>query len=123
MYKYYKSNKKKNALDCTVRALMVTEGWDWYKAYDFLCDCGKIVMDMPSSMSALKEAAKRLGYKKAAIKIEKGSKRPTPASITKEFNSTMILSLAGHVVGCKNGNYYDTWDCGNKSVYTYFYKS
>lgn len=40
----------------------------------------------------------------------------------KEFASywnpkTAILRCAGHLVTCKNGDYYDTWDSGEKGVY------
>lgn len=33
------------------------------------------------------------------------------------YNTTHILRCAGHFVTAKNGDYYDTWDSGYKSVY------
>jgi hypothetical protein len=33
-----------------------------------------------------------------------------------------VLRTAGHLTCCRNGNYYDTWDCGSQAVYKYWYK-
>jgi hypothetical protein len=32
-----------------------------------------------------------------------------------------ILRLSHHLVATKNGNYYDTWNCGSKSVYIAYF--
>lgn len=37
-----------------------------------------------------------------------------------EFDKA-ILRLSKHLVATKNGNYYDTWDCGYKSVYIAYF--
>lgn len=34
---------------------------------------------------------------------------------------TAILRLSKHIVATKNGNYYDTWDCGEKGVYIAYF--
>ncbi|MBQ2015580.1 MAG: hypothetical protein II207_01100, partial [Clostridia bacterium] len=57
------------------------------------------------------------------LSIKKGSKRPTVLSFTKEHKEgTYILSVAHHLTVCKDGKYYDIWDCGESCLYTYWEK-
>lgn len=123
MYKYFKSNKKKTAGDCAVRAVMVVTGWDWYKAYDALCESGKKKMEMPSSLEAMESLLVKEGFSAMKLTVLKGSKRPTVKEIAEAYPTyNIIVSVAGHFVGCKNGDYFDTWDSGSKSVYKFFIK-
>ena len=36
-------------------------------------------------------------------------------------NDTAILRCSKHLVATKDGNYYDTWDCGSKGVYIAYF--
>lgn len=122
MYKVFQSSKK-GACDCSVRAFMVAENWDWYQAYDFLCESGRKIKMMPNAMPSITNALKELNYQRIGIKPEKGKKKPTVKEFAAEHRKgTYFLRLAHHVVTVKDGDYYDSWDCGNKSVYLYFKK-
>lgn len=123
MYQYFKSNKRKSAGDCAVRALMVVTGWDWYQAYDALCKEGRLVMEMPNSSEAVESLLLKEGFKKMKVVVTKGSKRPTVSQLAQKYPEYKVLiGVAGHLVGCKNGDYFDTWDSGYKSAYRYYIK-
>lgn len=122
MYKYFKSNKR-NTGDCSIRAFMVVTGWDWHKVFDALCEEGRKKMDMPNSIDAMNALLLKLGFTKEKIVLEKGSRRPTVDELAKKFpNHYIFVQVSNHVVGCKGGDYYDLWDSGYKSAYTYYLK-
>lgn len=123
MYQYFKSNRRKTAGDCAVRALMVVTGWDWYRAYDALCEEGRKKMDMPNSTEAIESLLLKEGFQKMKVVVEKGSKRPTVNQLAQKHpNHKVLVVVAGHFVGCKNGDYFDAWDSGSSSAYCYFIK-
>lgn len=124
-YKDFKDGRHKRCTttDCAIRAVAGCLNVDWYQALDLLTESAKKVCDAPESIEAIDDALKRKGFTKMSIKIEKGSKRPTAESFAREHqDGVYLLSLAAHVVCVKNGKYYDAWDCGNKSVYSYYKK-
>lgn len=123
MYKYFKSNKKKTAGDCAVRTVMSVTGWDWYRAYDALCEAGRKKMEMPNSLEAMEELLIKEGFSAAKVIVPKGSKRPTVEELASAHPSCkIVVSVASHFVGCKGGDYFDTWDSGSKSAYKYYLK-
>lgn len=109
--------------DCSIRSICAATGKTWEEVYDLLCECGKKVYDVPSSDDAIEEAMKRLGYKRVSVKAVKGSKRPTPSSLTKENpEKSFVMRVSCHSVGGKDGKYLDCWDCGDKGIYYYYEK-
>jgi len=126
LYKYYQPNDKdlKDKFgDCVIRALTKVLDKTWLETFDMVhpyereeqCNLTGFTLDM------YKRTYKQLGLEYHGIKVEKGSKRPTVESFTKEHpKGSYILRVAGHHVAAVNGNYYDTWDCGNKCLYGYF---
>ena len=110
--------------DCPIRAICAAEQLDWNTVYDLLCDCGKNVFDAPTSDDSIALCLKRLSYTKYSVKVTKGSKRPTVANFAKEHHDgTYVVRIAGHMVGIKNGKYFDCWDCGHKCIYTVYEKN
>jgi len=122
---YYNPNpsKHEDVADCTVRA--------YCKAFDTTWENALLV----STMSALKnhrvfndnkaiqEFLESLGCIRHSVKVNKGSKRPTPDSLarSKEFkDSTLVVSVAKHIVTVQNGKVYDTWDSSDKGVYWFY---
>ena len=129
MYKYYQPNRKdlKDKYgDCTIRALTKALGVTWLEAFDLIIpfcreyQCSNI-FDVPSKIEA--KIMSQLGFKYYGISNARGSKRPTVASFAKTHKSgTYILNVANHEVAVVDGIYYDTWDCGYKSLYGYYEK-
>jgi len=110
--------------DCPIRAICAAEQLPWEQVYDLLCISGKEVFDAPTSDDSIECCLKKLGYTRCSIKVQRGSKRPTVTQFAREhFDGTYVLRIAGHVVGVRNGEYYDCWDCGTKCVYTYYEKN
>lgn len=128
-YKYYQPNSKdlKDEYgDCTIRALSKALGVSWLEAFDLtipFCRKHQVsnIFGAPSKIE--RQMIEPLGFKYQGISNKKGSKRPTVDSFAKGHpTGTYILNVANHVVCCTDGIYYDTWDCGGKSLYGYYEK-
>lgn len=127
-FKYFVSSKRKRAGDCAVRCLMAAEGLYWAEAYKKLCDKGLKMMLMPNDIIVIGNVLKELGYtaEKAPMKeLNNGHKRRyTVGEFAKNNkNGTFILSLSGHIVCLKDGDWYDTWDCSEYKVFKVFSKA
>lgn len=126
-FKYYQPNKKdlKDSYgDCTVRALSKALGITWLEAFDLMipiCRREQVsnIFDAPSKIE--REWLKELGFEYHGVSNKKGSKRPTVDSFAKDHpTGTFIANVANHEVAVVDGMYYDTWDCGFKSLYGYY---
>lgn len=126
-YCYYQPNDKdlKDEFgDCTIRALSKALGVTWLEAYDLtvpLCREYQVsgVFACPSYIE--RNIISRLGFTYTGVSNKKGTKRPTVDSFAKEHPAgEYILNVANHEVACVDGKYYDTWDCGEKSLYGYY---
>lgn len=66
---------------------------------------------------------KKNGFKYTGISNKKGSKRPLVKEFAKKHkDGVYFLTTANHVVACTDGDYFDTWDSGNKPMYGYWEK-
>jgi hypothetical protein len=110
--------------DCPIRGICAATGKTWNDVYDLLSVSGKEVFDAQTSDASVERALEKLGFKKYTAKVVKGQKRPTVASFAREHaDKPYVLRVAGHIVGAKDGKYYDCWDCGSKCVYSYYEKA
>lgn len=121
---YYNPNPlKKETSDCVVRAMCKAFDKEWDTMYLKLFKLGLELKVMPNSDEAWKEFLKRSNFIQHKVTNKKGSKRPTVESFAKEHKKgTYVLNLANHIVTCKDGHYYDLWDCGEKSLYGFWEK-
>ena len=111
--------KNKLGCDCVVRAISTAMMEDWITVYRELCDLGAELYDMPFNKDVFGEYLKRKGWIWYPCKSENG-KRPKVCNFDKA--NSAILRVANHLVYVSDNKYYDTWDCGNKSVYGYWKK-
>lgn len=120
---YNVNPKKRKVDDCAIRAIAVASGLTWDNIFELLV---KIAFDYkcaPTDIEAVSIALNQLGFIEGKIKVTKGSKRPTVAEFAENYpNVYAILRVAGHLTCSGRGNYVDIWDCGDKSVYKYWYK-
>ena len=125
-YKYYQPNKmdlKDNYGDCAIRTICKSENLDWLDAYDLMYHYSREVQCPMNCKHGFEYILKKLGYTYTPISNKKGTKRPTVDRFSKDHNNgTFILVVANHYVCSKDGNYYDTWDSGDKSLYGYWTK-
>jgi hypothetical protein len=108
--------KGKKTSDCVVRAIAKAENKTWLEIYDYL---SKIARDTYSMPNDSKVYGKYLsGYPKINVKHEVNGKmkRLTVKEIC-ELKGTYLVSIANHLTVVKDGNIFDTWDCGEKSAY------
>ena len=124
---YYQPNDKdiKDKVgDCQIRALSKVLDRTWLETFDLITPIcrERQTMDIFScDLNKTKESMQTLGFQYTGISNKKGSKRPTVDSFAKTHkDGRYIASLANHVVAIVDGKYYDTWDCGYKSLYGYY---
>lgn len=122
--KYFNPHPNKKEIgDCVIRALCKATDKDWDTMYKELFELGYEIKDLPNGDGTWKEYLKRNGFIKHSIKVTKGSKRPTVDSFSRSNRKgTYVLNVANHLVTVVDGYYYDTWDCGYKSLYGYYEK-
>lgn len=129
MYKYYQPNDKdlKNKYgDCTIRALSKALNVSWIEAFEITIPYCKEyqctnIFDMPPNLEA--QVMRRLGFEYHGISNKRGTKRPTVESFARTHKrGVYIVNVANHEVAIVDGVYYDTWDCGFKSLYGYYEK-
>ena len=128
-YKYYQPNRldlKDEYGDCTIRALSKFFNLSWI---DTLHKCIPIMEKyqiLPSFFFYANQEdniCEELHIRRVPISNAKGTKRPTVKSFAKTHpTGTYIAKTAHHVVAIVDGCYYDTWDSGDKSMYSYFEK-
>lgn len=124
MYVKYNINPiNKKTGDCAIRAIAVATGLGLDEAYKGLSEAGFIIKSAMNDVESIQYfLVDILGWKEGKIRITKGSKRPTVESFSREHpNIYAVLSVANHITCCGKGNYVDTWDCGDCSVYKYWY--
>lgn len=124
MFVYYNINPLgKKTGDCSVRAVAVATGLGWDKAFEGLVASAFRLKTVPDDTEAVEDFLLKQGFKIGKIKVPKGGHRPTVAQFAEQNpNIYAVLRVAGHLTCSGKGNYVDIWDCGDKSVYKYWYK-
>lgn len=126
LFKYYQPNKKDikdNYGDCVIRALTKVLNMDWQQVFDLLVPIAKEFQCMPNTPIAYEKLLTNSEFVYTGISNKKGTKRPTVESFAKSHKQgTYILRVAHHIVALVDGIYYDTWNCGSKSLYGYWVK-
>ena len=125
-FKYFKSSKRKRATDCSVRSIMAAENMSWEDAFSLLVKTAYKEQNMPSDSSVIEKTLKTIGYVKRTsemVPFGKHRRRLTVEEFAKKHKKGIyILSVSGHVVCVKNGDWYDTWDSGEYKVFKYWEK-
>lgn len=111
----------RDSADCVVRALSVALDLDWDTVYRDLCDLGFALKRMPNDRDTYRTCLTNAGMLRTGISNKKGSRRPTVDSFARTNpQGVFVLEIAHHLVTVRDGRYYDTWDCGSKSLYGYW---
>lgn len=112
----------KRADDCTIRAIATALDKPWEEVYMDVCLEGLKYYDMPSANHVWGSYLKKQGFQRHIIP----DTCPECYSV-KEFardnpQGVYILALHGHVVAVIDGDYYDTWDSGDRIPVYYWSK-
>ncbi len=125
-YVYYQPNKrdiKDEHGDCVIRALTKATNKDWFTIFDELIPYARELPALPNNKVAYEKYLLDNGFKYFGISNRKGSKRPTVLGFAESHEEgTYVLNIANHMVSVVDGRYYDTWNCGWKSLYGFWEK-
>lgn len=124
---YYQPNEKDlkdNYGDCTIRALSKALGVTWIEAFDLtlpICRREQVTNIFGGDLNLRKKMLEELGFSYTGVSNKRGTKRPTVDSFAKDHpKGRYICTVANHEVAVVDGKFYDTWDCGDCSLYGYF---
>lgn len=115
-HKFNPNPKARNIGDCTLRSYCAAFGIDWNKAYDI---ASKIAKDNASMIQyvADKVLIDHFKCEKDDTYKPKAKDRITVNNFAMSHPyGTFILHVRGHQVTVKNGEYWDSWDSGDKKV-------
>lgn len=125
-YKYYQPNKKdlKDEYgDCVIRSLTKALGKDWLEVFDEMQPLSRELQVPFNCRPCYEKYIESKGFIYHGISNAKGTKRPTVDRFAKDHpTGVYVLRVANHIVTVVDGIYYDTWDCGYKSLYGYWVK-
>ncbi len=115
--------KSRNIGDCTLRAYCAAFGIDWNKAFDIASKISKENSSMIQYMFK-KIMTEHFGcdedpdYNKKKVK-NKDRITVNTFAMTHPYG-TYVLGVRQHAVTVKNGEYWDSWDSGDKKVDTVY---
>ena len=122
-YKYNPNPKSRKIGDCTLRSYCAAFDITWDEAFDIASTIAKENASMIQYVSTkvLTEYFKCVEDEKYNKKSVKSKDRITVNEFAMSHPyGTYILHIRSHQVTVKDGEYWDSWDCGNKKVDTVF---
>ena len=115
MYRSFNANPDLNRVgDCTVRAISFALNQSWETTFIEMAIEGLIMSDMPSANHVWGAYLRRKGFKRRLIPESCPDQYTVRDFCRDNPKGVYILALSGHVVPVVDGNYYDTWDSGDK---------
>lgn len=123
MYINYNANPDNNFVgDCTVRAISTALNQTWEQTYAGIMVEGMKMYDMPSANAVWGNYLKHCGFVRDIIPNECPDCYTVKDFCNDHPTGTFILALNGHVVTVIDGNYFDTFDSGDRIPLYYWYK-
>lgn len=119
-YKYYQPNNKDikdKSGDCVIRALTKALDKTWLEVFRELIPYAEAEQNMPNASAVFTKYIEASGGVWHGIKAEKGRKRMTVKELAKHTKGVHIAKVAHHIVCIIDGDWFDTFDSGNKPVY------
>lgn len=121
--KYNPNPSRLNVGDCVIRSITSATGDIWENVYIELALQGYMMHDMPSANRVWGEYLYNHGFKRRLIPEDCFDCSYTVKDFCKDHPyGTYVVATGSHVVCCRNGNYYDTWDSGEEQVHYYWFK-
>lgn len=123
MYRNFNPNPSAARVgDCVVRAICGVTDREWMDVYMSLAVEGLIMGDMPNANSVWGAYLRSLGFKRHVIPDDCPDRYNVVDFCNDHRNGKYVLALNGHVIWCKDGDYYDSWDSGNERPVYYWCK-
>lgn len=108
--------------DCAVRAIARVMERDWEKIFIEICLYGFMMCNMPSANEVWGAFLRAHGFKRAMVKEDCPDCYSVRDFCSEHPRGKYVLALHEHVVAVVDGDYYDTWDSGDKTPLYYWYK-
>ena len=125
--KYWKefnpNPKQKKIGDCTLRAYCAAFNISWEEAFDIASEIAKENSSMIQYVSdkVLQEHFECTVDDKYNKKVIKPKERVTVGEYaTTHPYGIYVLGMRNHLVTLRNGEYWDSWDCGDKKIDTVY---
>ena len=111
MYKYYNANAVNRFTDdCVVRAISCALNKSWDEVYDYLSDKAQYEGTLFDKKDFVINYLDNTFYRLYGVS-------GTVGEVSGMYpNSTLLITMHGHIVCSKNGIIYDTFDCRNREV-------
>lgn len=123
MYKYFNENPLgSNVDDCTIRALATAMDKSWDEAYLELAIEGYIVKDLPNANRVWCAVLHHNGFDKRNLPCDSLGCYTVKQFAEDHKEGTYVLGDGRHAIACRDGDYYDTFDSGDRTVLFYFEK-
>ena len=111
-----------NGIDCTVRALTKALDISWEKAYTMLAVNGFILSDVPSANHVFNATMRQNGFKRYIIPDSCPICFTTADFAEEHPKGTYVLAFGDHVCAVVDGDWFDSWDSGNRVPMFYWEK-
>lgn len=106
--------------DCAVRSLAKLENMSWLGAFTHLATEAIDQYMMPNDDKLIGLVYKKLGYVRGTFKSK--DRIPVKKFAQKRSSGKFLLCVAGHVCALVDGKIYDTWDCSESYVTSWWEK-
>ena len=120
--KYNPNPDGKNVGDCVIRAISKATGKSWEDVYTGVCLTGYSMCDMPSANCVWGAYLRHNGFMREIVPNECPECYNVSDFAREHPRGTYILALTGHVVCVQDGDWYDSWDSGDKIPMYYWEK-
>lgn len=121
-YAFFNANPAGNMTsDCVIRAISLVTGMDWDTIYMRLMLKGYELKVLPDVNQVWGAFLKENGFVRYVIPNTCPDCYTIADFVKDNPQGTFLVATDAHVVGVKDGKYYDTSDCG-KSVPIYYWK-
>ena len=123
MYRYFNPNPVAARVgDCTVRAICGATDHEWIDIYIDLAIQGLMMGDLPNANSVWGAYLRSIGFKRCVIPDTCPDCYTVADFCADHPKGCYVLALNGHVICCKDGDYYDSWDSGNERPVYYWHR-
>ena len=120
--KYNPNPDGKSVGDCVIRAIAKATGKSWEDVYTGVCLTGYSMCDMPSANCVWGAYLRHNGFMREIVPNECPECYNVSDFAREHPRGTYILALTGHVVCVHDGDWYDSWDSGDKMPMYYWEK-
>ena len=109
--------------DCTVRAISLATGKDWYDTYFGMCLFGLLMADMPSANSVTTAYLRKKGFLRRTIPDDCPDCYTIENFCQDHPKGTFVIGTGSHLTTVIDGTLFDSWNSLAETPVYYFEKS